>query len=174
MKKLFLLLVVSFFATGVFAQEWSVGGRVGSGFQAVGQYNRNSYEYVEARFGAYWCGGVTADFTALYNWRIAEMDWTPNAGIWFFDAGVGVNTGGASHYAYVGVAGMARLGYKFKKAPISLSIDYTPVIGPEFAYGIPSIEGDIYTGDVYMKNKTFASYYEAGLFNAGITCTFHF
>ena len=115
MKKFLLALVAMVMVAGVSAQNWSIGGRVGSGVQVVGQYDLNKKNYLEGRFGAAWLGGVTADFTALYNWKICTMDWTPNGGDWFFDAGVGVNVGGASHYAYVGIAGMARLGYNFRK-----------------------------------------------------------
>ena len=88
------------------AQNWTVGGRIGSGFQAVGQYVFSNDNYVEARFGAYWAnagGTVTADFSVLYNWNVCNMDWTPSAGRWFFDAGAGINVGGKGHYAYVGV-----------------------------------------------------------------------
>lgn len=162
MKKLLLLAVTVILATSAFAQDWSVGGRVGSGFQAVGQYSFNNDNYVEARFGASWANGggaVTADFTALYNWHIVEMDWTPSAGTWFFDAGVGVNVGGKGHYAYVGVAGMARLGIEFSGAPVSLSLDYTPVIGPEIGYG---------------GGHSVADFREMGFANLGITCTYNF
>lgn len=159
MKRFLLLVVASLFVTGAFAQDWSVGGRVGSGFQAVGQYSLNTDNYIEARFGAAWLGGVTADFTALYNWHIVEMDWTPSAGTWFFDAGVGLNVGGASHYAYVGVAGMARLGIEFNDAPVSLSLDYTPVIAPDFGYG---------------GGHTVVGFRGSGFANVGITCTYNF
>lgn len=101
----------------------------------MGQYKFRSENYVEARFGASWIdSAVTADFTALYSWHILDKDWTAKAGKWFFDAGCGVNVGGRAGYAYL-VAGMARLGFTFKKPPISLSLDYTPVIGPAISKG---------------------------------------
>lgn len=159
MKKFALLLVATLFATSLFAQEWSVGGRLGSGVQAVGQYNFNQKNYVEGRFGAGWIdGAVTADFTALYNWKICTMNWT-DEGIWFFDAGVGVNVGGIPNYAYVGVAGMARLGYTFENIPLSLSVDYTPVIGPGF---------------VYWGGNAVCGFRDRGFANFGITCTYNF
>ena len=160
MKKFFLMMVASLFVTGAFAQDWSVGGRIGSGFQAVGQYGYNQNSYIEGRFGAGWLdGGVTADFTALHNWKVCTMDWTPRAGEWFFDAGVGINVGGAAHYAYLGVAGMARLGFKFYDAPVSLSVDYTPVIGPAIVYG---------------GGHSHAGFRDIGFANLGITCTYNF
>ncbi|MBQ8493715.1 MAG: hypothetical protein IJ464_05490 [Alistipes sp.] len=160
MKKFLLAIVALMCATGAFAQDWSVGGRLGSGFQAVGQYGYSADKYVEARFGAGWLdGGVTADFTALHNWNICTMDWTPSAGKWFFDAGVGLNVGGAANYVYLGVAGMARLGIEFNGAPVSLSVDYTPVIGPGIGYG---------------HGHSSAGFRGMGFANFGITCTYNF
>lgn len=177
MKRVFLILVAVLFATSAFAQEWSVGGRVGSGFQAVGQYKYNGSNYIEARFGASWNNylvtttvttehtfdvhqsRVMADFTLLHNWHITEMDWTPRGGIWFFDAGVGVNVGGVAHYAYVGVAGMARLGFTFNNAPVTLALDWTPTFGP---------------GILYVDRYNEAVFNELGLANVGISCTYNF
>ena len=177
MKKLFLLVAVLFVATSSFAQDWSIGGRVGSGFQAVGQYKYNGNDYIEARFGASWNnpvvytiyedantfdvhdGRVMADFTLLHNWHILEMDWTPDGGLWFFDAGVGVNAGGREHYAYVGVAGMARLGFTFHNVPVTLAVDWTPTFGP---------------GIFYVNKHNDVFFNELGLANVGVTCTFNF
>mgnify|MGYP003300031533 CR=1 FL=1 len=161
MKKLLLVLVAVVMATGAFAQDWRVGARIGSGFQAVGQYAYNGSDYFEARFGASWIdhGTVTADFTIMHNWNVATMNWTPSAGEWFFDAGVGLNVGGREHYAYVGVTGMARLGIKFNGAPVSLSLDYSPVIGPGIGYG---------------GGHSHAAFRDMGFANVGITCTYNF
>lgn len=162
MKKFLLLVAAVVISTSAFSQEWAVGGRVGSGFQAVGQYTLSNDNYVEARFGAAWNNGggiVTADFTALYNWRIFEMDWTPRAGMWFFDAGCGLNVGGCEDYAYVGAAGMARLGIKFNSAPVSLSADWTPVFGAAIRD---------------RGGYSVADFHKFGLANLGITCTYHF
>lgn len=159
MKKFALLLVATLFTTAVFAQDFNIGARVGSGFQAVGQLHLNDKNYVEGRFGAGWLDScVTADFTALYNWKICTMYWT-DEGTWFFDAGVGVNVGGRENYAYVGVAGMARLGYTFENTPLSLAFDYTPVIGPGFAY---------------WKGYSKGGFRDIGFANIGITCTYNF
>ena len=163
MKKFLLTLVAVLCVSGAFAQDWKVGGRIGSGLQAVGQYTLNHDNYVEGRFGMAWLGGMSADFTALYNWHILDMDWTPDAGTWFFDAGVGVNVGGAKGFCYVGPAGMARLGYTFKKAPVSLSADYAPVLGVV-------LYGKDFVGDYDKK----AGFYGMGWGNFGITCTYNF
>ncbi len=162
MKKLLFTLVAALCVMSASAQNWSVGGRIGSDFEVVGQYTLNNDNYVEARFGAYWAnwgGTVTANFTALYNWNVLNMNWTPNAGTWFFDAGVGINVGGRANYAYVGAAGMARLGLKFKDAPVRLSFDWTPAFGPEIAY---------------WKGGSAAAFFGYGLCNFGVTCTYCF
>ena len=159
MKKFFLAIFAMLCVAGVSAQDWSAGARLGSGFQAVGTYSYNGNDYFEGRFGASWLGSVSADFTVLHNWQICTMDWTPSAGKWFFDAGVGLNVGGKAHYAYVGIAGLARLGIKFNNAPISVSVDYTPVIGP---------------GIGYAGGHSHAAFRDLGFANFGVSCVYHF
>lgn len=182
MKKFLLLVVASLFVTGAFAQDWSVGARAGSGFQAVGQYSLNQKNYVEARFGLNLARCASADLTGLYNWRLLQWDWTPEAGTWFLDAGVGASVGGAKHYAYFGATGMARFGFKFRKVPISLSIDYTPVIGLDFLYGPGGGADNNGTEAGYApvetraaaNKRTSVGFHEAGLWNSGITFTYTF
>ena len=162
MKKILLTIAVCFCALTVSAQGWGVGARVGSGFQAQAEYTFNSENYVEGRFGMSWCNGgaaLMADFTALYQWNVCKMQWTPSAGEWFFDAGVGVGVGGREHYAYVGAAGCAKLGIKFNKAPVKLSLDWTPVVGPQIAY---------------YKGASDAAFHEYGLANLGISAVYCF
>lgn len=159
MKKFLLAIFAMLCVAGVSAQDWSAGARLGSGFQAVGTYSYDGNNYFEGRFGAAWLGGVSADFTVLHNWQICTMDWTPRAGRWFFDAGVGVNVGGVANYAYVGLAGLARLGIKFNNAPISVSVDYTPVVGP---------------GIAYAGGNTLTHFRDLGFANFGVSCVFHF
>ena len=162
MKKLLFVLALALCAGTASAQSWAVGGRVGSGFQADAQYIFANDNYVEARFGTYWAnagGTLTVDFTALYNWNIVNMDWTPSAGTWFFDAGAGLNMGGKSHYTYLGVAGCAKLGIEFDGAPVRLSFDWSPSFGP----GIAS-----------WKGHSSSSFNERGLANFGITCVYRF
>ena len=163
MKKLILSLAVCICALTASAQEkWAIGGRIGSGFQAQVDYNYSGDKYIEGRFGMSWCNSgavLVADFTALHNWNVCTMDWTPSAGEWFFDAGVGISVGGKEHYAYVGPAGCARLGIKFKGAPVKLSFDWTPVIGPHIGYG---------------NGYSHAEFNSYGLANMGISCVYCF
>ena len=181
MKKFLLLVVASLFVTGAFAQDWSVGVRAGSGFQAVGQYSFNQKNYVEARFGLNLVPGAAADLTGLYNWRLVQWDWTPEAGTWFLDAGVGASVGGNRVYAYFGAAGMARFGFNFRKVPISLSIDYTPVLGPAFNKnyvgdydGAEAGYAPVDTRAAANRIKPHTEFFWGGLWNSGITFTYTF
>lgn len=173
-KKLFLVIVVSMLAIGANAQKWSVGGRVGSGIQAVGMYDYSDKCYIEARFGMsytnarfdhYWWGvdytlPLSADFTVLHNWNVLEFDWTPGFGKWSFDAGVGLNVGGGANWAYVGVAGLARLDFTFDKLPLTIGLDWTPKFGPSITYGV--------------YNKPLCGFNAMGLSDFGVTCTYRF
>ena len=168
MKKIILTLAVLFCALNASAQDgWTVGGRIGSGFQAVTSYHglgevAHYPFYLEGRFGMSWlsAAGVTADFTALAAWRIFEFG-NYSAGNFFSDFGCGINVGGREHYAYVGPCGLARVGFKFTGAPVSLSFDWTPVFGAEINYGL-------------TKDLNGSSFYSYGLANFGITCTYNF
>ena len=172
MKKLIMTIAVIFCAASVSAQSWidsatdaknwSAGVRLGSGFQAVAEYTFSSDNYFEGRFGMSWCNGgasLMADFTALYNWHICDMDWTPDTGKWFFDAGCGVVVGGRSHYAYVGAAGSAKFGIAFRNVPLKLSVDWTPYIGPHIAYG---------------GGYSYSEFNEYGFANFGVSCVYRF
>ena len=167
MKKILLAVAACLCAWSASAQDgWSVGGRVGSGLQAVGQYHglgdvAGKPFYLEGRFGMSWCNAgatVVADFTALAAWNCFEFGQF-NAGNFFADFGTGISVGGKGHYAYVGVAGLARCGFKFSGAPVSLSADWTPVFGPHIAY---------WNG---WRSSEFNKY---GLATLGITCTYNF
>lgn len=162
MKKFILTLALCLAAFSVSAQGWALGGRIGSGFQAQAEYQFKSDNYIEGRFGMSWCAGgapIMADFTALYQWNLAKMDWSPKAGEWFVDAGAGLAVGGKAHYAYVGAAGSVKLGIKFNNAPVKLAIDWTPVIGPKIGYG---------------GGYSDAAFNEYGFANLGLSCVYCF
>lgn len=164
MKKLLLSLVVALCALSLSAQDWSVGGRVGSGFQAVAQYrgfNTSSPFYVEGRFGMSWAydAFVTADFTALAAWNCFNFA-ESSKGEFFSDFGAGINVGGRADYCYVGPCGLARIGYNFARVPLSLSADWTPVLGAEFS-------------KKYILGS-HSSFYESGLYNFAVTLVYNF
>ena len=165
MKKFLLVLAAMFCVATVSAQshKWAVGGRLGSGLQAQAEWHYGDKTYVEGRFGMQWVAGLAADFTVLHNWNVAKMDWTPSAGQWFFDAGVGVNVGGAANVAYVGVAGQAKLGIQLKAVPLRLAFDFTPSFGPIIAYAH-------YQGVSYHA----AGFFGYGICNLGVSATYCF
>ena len=189
------------------SQKWSVGLRVGSGLQAQAECFYGDKTYFEARFGMAWVSGVTADLTVLHNWNCCNWNWTPNTGTWFLDAGVGLNIGGGAKNAanvygpstysvadeywgwtwgnniYYGVAGQVKFGIKFKKVPIRLAIDYTPVLGMHHVY--PNAKGKKEIRDANkewqaagldgkFKAKHNTSFYGGGLGNVAVSATWCF
>lgn len=162
MKKIVLIAaMVLGFALAASAQNFRVGARMGSGFQAQGEYVYSDAKYFEGRFGMAWYHGadLTAEFTALHNWNICTMDWTPSAGLWFFDAGAGLILGGRGHMVDLGVAGCAKLGFEFNNVPCRLSFDYTPAFGPMI---------------FYSKGSSEVVFNEDGLLNFGVSAVFSF
>ena len=174
MKKFFLILAAAFCvaatasaqgklesaAKAVASQKWSVGARLGTGFQAQAECFYSDNKYVEGRLGMSWVyGGIIADFSVLHNWNICNMDWTPSVGKWFFDAGVGVNVGGAANLVTLGVAGQAKLGIKFNAAPVRLAFDFSPAVGPAI---------------IYWKGGSAAGFNKMGLCNLGFSATYCF
>ena len=129
MKKLFFALAFVLCAFSVSAKDWAIGARVTGGIQVQGEYTLSSENYLEGRLGLGLIGGTGFDLTGLYQWTICNMDWTPKAGKWFFDAGVGASVGMGGKTLFAGVTGDAKLGIKFNKVPVKLAIDYTPGLG---------------------------------------------
>ena len=156
------------FVDAIASQKWSLGLRVGGGVHADAEcfYGKNTY--VEARFGMSYLAGVSADFQAFHNWNCCNWNWTPSVGKWYLDAGVGFNLGGFAHYAYGGVAGQVKFGLKFKKVPIRLSVDYSPVIGVCGWY----YNGKTDLGDSVSYNSAY--FYSKGFANLGVSATYCF
>jgi hypothetical protein len=170
MKKLLVLMATAVVFAGVTgvasAQDykWAVGGRVGTGFEAVGEYHLSDKGYIEGRFGMDYIIGLGADFSALYNWRVITPNWTPGHGNWFFDAGVGLRVGGAAHVARIGVQGQAKLGYIFEHVPVGLAFDFSPSFGPAIVYGRDG--NNVSRADVGFDVWSICS--------LGIACTYNF
>ncbi|MBQ5635829.1 MAG: hypothetical protein IIV10_05910 [Alistipes sp.] len=170
--KRFLLIVAALFcvttvsaqskvkeaANYVASQKWSVGLRVAYGVQVEAECFYSDKAYVEGRIGI--LNGPIADFAVLHNWNCCTWDWTPKAGQWFLDLGVGANLGGAAHFCYGGVVGQCKFGIKFNKVPIRLAIDYSPAIniGGWYGKGVDNVCG------LYIPN----------LYNTAISATYCF
>ena len=170
MRRLLLTLVALFAVAATSAQCWSAGLRLGSGAQLVAQYNYNYRGYLEGRVGVSWLaiGGINGDASLLHNWHISEMCWTPNAGDWFFDAGVGANVNGHRGQLSCGVVGVARLGIKLHDLPLTISLDYSPIFGP-------TIYRYTYYDAALLQHSALCSEFNFfGLYNAAITLSFRF
>ena len=128
MKKLFVALVALFCVNAVSAQVNNAGIRFSGGIDIVGQYDLSKSNYIDGRLTLSGCLGVTG----IYTWRLMDFDWTPQYGKWFLDAGVGggftnVKYGdGTGSNSYLDVVGSIKLGFKFKKAPVSIIWDASP------------------------------------------------
>lgn len=190
MKKIFLALAAMLCVATVSAQsnKWTIGGRVGSGLQAQVEYELSDKNNIELRVGMGWLGKdygfshwrdngsyyqdphINFELTGLYNWHVLEFDWTPKAGTWFLDAGVGAGFAIRKYYAYVGVAGQAKFGFTFKKIPLKLAVDWTPILGPELCYGGPSAN----THWVFPNNHKKATFSGYTLSNFGISAAYCF
>ncbi|MBQ5653704.1 MAG: hypothetical protein IIV28_02815 [Alistipes sp.] len=136
MKKFLLALAFVCCAASVSAQSWGLGARINAGVQLQGEYTFSTENYLDARLGINFPDGLDLDLTLIYQWHIGQWDWTPKAGTWFFDAGLGAQAALLMHDdggLYAGAVGDAKFGIKFNKVPIKLSIDYTPGIGCLFA-----------------------------------------
>lgn len=170
-------------AQTIASQKWSVGLRLGSGAQVDAECFYASDKNVEVRLGLGWIGGFGADCSVLHNWNCCNWDWTPSAGNWFLDAGVGATIGGAKHVMWVGVAGQVKFGIKFNKVPIRLALDVTPGFGPYIALPYrTTVETPIYdingnpTGveKTTVKHGGAVSFYTHGILNLGLSATYCF
>lgn len=188
MKKILLVIAAIFCVATVSAQKWAVGGRVGSGLQAVGEYHFSDKNYVEVRLGMGWLSNhddfshwrdngsyyndpnINFELTGLYNWKALEFDWTPGAGKWFLDAGVGAGFAIRKYYTYVGVAGQAKFGFQLNSIPLKIAIDWTPIFGPEICYGGPSANNHW----VFHRNYKRAAFSGYTLANFGVSAVYCF
>ncbi len=132
MKKLILAAIFCLFATATFAQNNALGIRVGSGVEL--QYERffDSGNVLKVNGGLFDFDGSFFG-TCIYDWECFNWgNWTPNAGDWFLQAGVGGAVGlydnGKSSDFNIGVAGNVAFGIHFKGAPFTLAIDYRPTV----------------------------------------------
>lgn len=137
MKRFYLLVValVASIAT-LSAQEsskdWGIGLHAGINPSFVVRYTgfgevAGKPMYLEGRLGTR--NFVIPDGTAIVAWECVKFG-ESHVGDFSFDAGVALNAGGWSPTDFwIDAGALLRLDYTFKKAPISLSFDYTPIVG---------------------------------------------
>ena len=150
MKKLILAVVFCMLAATTFAQNNGLGIRAGSGVEL--QYERyfDSGNVLKVNGGLFDFDGNFFG-TAIYDWEVCNWaNWTPNAGDWFLQAGVGGAIGLWKDDLNLGVAGNVAFGIHFSGAPITLAVDYRPT--------------------VFLLNDRIGD----GFGNFGLSCTFRF
>lgn len=158
MKKIVLLFALTLATIAVQAQEHkhAAGVRFGGSVELLYQQELSAENFAQFTLAFPNYNGVSA--TAIYNWRCYEWDWTPQTCDWYFNAGAGAAVGVYNFKKaglLVGLAGSAAFGCKFKQSPISLEVDYRPVIGAVVGGG----------------EKGF---YTPGIWNFGVSVKFHF
>ena len=177
MKKLFLVVTAMLcIATASAQDKWSVGLRLGTGAQVEGEYFYSDKAYLEGLLGFSFVGG-NVDFSVIHNWNCFEWDWTPSAGHWCLDAGVGGRIGGSGDCCFFGVAGQAKFGIEFKKVPIRLAFDVTPSFGPIIHYGkkVTMLTGDgNEMVEASVKIPSTCKFFSSGLLSLGISATWRF
>ncbi len=157
MKKIFLLLAICLSAVAVEAQNQAVGLRAGGSIELLYERDLSADRFLQFTLAFPNYDGIAV--TGLYNWRCCKWtDWTPRTCVWYLNAGVGAALGA---YKFkdagflVGAVGSVAFGCRFRHTPISLEVDYRPMIG--------AVAG----GD----KKGF---YKPGLWNFGLAVKFHF
>ena len=154
MKKLILAAIFCLFAATSFAQNNALGLRIGSGAELQYEHTLGSGNVLKANAGLFDFDGSFFG-TVVYNWEVCNWsDWTPNAGDWFLQAGVGgalgIYNNGENSSFNVGVAGDVAFGIHFSGAPITLALDYRPTL--------------------FLLNDSLGS----GFGSVGLSCVFHF
>jgi hypothetical protein len=155
MKKFILAMVLCVASMGAFAQKTphAVGLYLGGNIDLAYQYHFNNKNFVDATLGCFSYNGVAA--SATYNWNIQEWsDWTPNFGTWKLWGGVGAGLG-AFHKAFIlGPVGQLGFGFTLKAAPVTIGVNYRPMI--TFGFG----------GDKH--------FHANGFYNGGLSVVYRF
>ena len=136
MKKIFLIAALALgFAVAASAQPRAIGVRVGNGGEVSYQHSLgNNFLEVDGGLGLGFDGVFNVGATGIYNFMIAQPQWT-DRGEWGFYAGAGAAVG-LSQSLYLGATGQVGLEYTFW-FPLQLSIDIRPQLGlVNSAFGI--------------------------------------
>ena len=176
MKKLLFFVALCFGAVAASAQDHAVGVRFGGSVELFYQHELSADNFLRFSVAVPNFDGVA--LTGTYNWHCCEWtDWTPKTCNWYLDAGVG-GALGVDHFKkswvlfldedgeldakresrpgfMAGVVGSVAFGCRFKNAPISLEVDYRPVIG-------------------VVAGGSEKGFFGPGLWNFGVGVKFHF
>ena len=158
MKKLCLFLFLSVASVSVvMAQPRSIGLRLGGNQELTfQQYVNSESNFVQLDAGSFYFRGLQV--TVTYNWLSHSLN-NPNFSVYGgLGAALGYNWGdnawyhplrfadkndpayavkwanrvGVQRYFFTGVVGHLGIEYKFDDVPISISLDYRPLIGIDF------------------------------------------
>lgn len=158
MKKILLMLTLCLSTVALQAQEHerAVGVRFGGSAELLYQHELSSENFLQFTLALPNYDGISV--TGIYNWRCLKWDWTPQTCDWYLNAGFGAAAGAYNFDdtgLLLGVAGSCAFGCKFKDAPVSIEVDYRPVVGAVFGGG----------------DKGF---FTPGLWNFGVAVKYHF
>ena len=161
MKKYVLTLLITLAAMPLFAQRTphALGVHLGgSTFDVEYQYHFNKKNFFDITVGAF---DIKYGFMiqGTYNWTIKEFeDWTPDFATWKVWGGVGVGIGGYDtddrSGLVLGPTADFGFGFTFNAVPITLGVDYRPMVA--IALG------------------THSGLIDNGFFNLGVTATYRF
>ncbi len=132
MKKLIFATIFCLFAATSFAQNNALGLRIGSGAEVQYEHFFDTGNVLKVNGGLFDFDGNFFG-TCIYDWECFNWsDWTPKAGNWFLQAGVGGAVGmykvDSKSSLNIGVAGNVAFGIHFKGAPFTLALDYRPTV----------------------------------------------
>lgn len=148
MKKILLTLALAAASLTAAAQRTphAIGLHIGgSTIDAEYQYHFNDRNFLDVTAGVFDLGdGFSAQ--VLYNWNLKHWkQWTPNFATWKVYAGVG---GGFGYYDddgpdyddfFLGPVGMLGFGFTLRSCPLTVAVDYRPMVA--FAPGDGSVIG---------------------------------
>ncbi|WP_288739086.1 hypothetical protein [uncultured Coprobacter sp.] len=157
MKRLIFITFICFASLGLTnAQKNAIGLRLGAGAELLYQRNLSAKNFLQFTLAIPDYNGLSV--TGIYNWRCCQWNWTPKTCEWYLNAGVG---GALGIYDFddsgvlIGIAGSCAFGCQFKKVPISLDINYRPVIG-------------------VVTSGHSEGFFDPGFWNFGIAAAYHF
>ena len=131
MKRILMsMALVLSFVCAANAQSRTIGGRFGYGLEVAYQHTVGDKNMISAEAGFGF--GNTLNVAATYDWLFPITGWS-EAGSWNWYAGVGA---AASIHSGIGVGVAGRLGIEYNfEFPLTLSVDYKPVVGPYIGGG---------------------------------------
>ena len=158
MKKILLALALCLATVAVQAQKYdhAVGLRFGGSVELLYQHELTKSNFLQFTLAVPNYDGLSV--SGIYNWRCCKWDWTPQTCDWYLNAGVGAAVGIYNFKStgfLAGGAGSCAFGCQFKRTPISLEVDYRPVVG-------------------VVAGGADKGFFAPGMWNFGLSVKYHF